>query len=156
MYTVQATTYYNDNKASTKIIMPVIYWFFITLITFFAAVYLSNIVLLMAFFISFLMIIPVTIVSFKRGRAFRKAHIQNKKKITLNLDVKDGVLYKDDLDLYVEYDAKDKFVYLSHTDNLDSPRHMDVTFVALIEPDEATDFLRFLKENGIEINDADI
>lgn len=155
MYTVLATIHDKvDSKNSARIVMPIIWWMIITFVVFGIAITVFPMLILL-FFVCFLMIIPTTIICLKRSKEFKEKREQNRRIVQLVLDVKDSILYMDGQELYVELDSVDHRVFLSHIENIDSPRKFNITFAAVVEKENADDFLEFLRSNNVTINDLE-
>ena len=102
----------------------------------------------MAAIITFLSIIPISIVSYKKCK---KLNQESCVQTELMLTARDGAIYKDDMKLNVAYSVLDNEVYFDDERDLGKYNHCHMTFCGIIGGDDVKGFVAFCRENGVEI-----
>jgi len=104
----------------------------------------------------FIAIIPICVYLGKLTAPFRGKESFEKKKVIFN--VKDGRLYTDEIELDIEWDETDHSVLVDNAYLYKPFKHQKGTvvtkFAGIIEEPFADDFMRFLKENEVEVLDS--
>jgi len=155
MYTVTAQVYLKDEtNPGTRIFIPLLLWLPVTLLLLYLVTVVQKPVFIILPMISFLSIIPIFIISIKKGKAYRKYLQENQKVISFNVDVRNHVLYKDKLQLDVQEDPEEGVIYLMHLDH-NSGKGTMPTFFATVTKEDSPDLKAFLLENGVEIYPAE-
>lgn len=130
------------DKTIIKLFMPLGIWFLSFLVTFFIAIKVTYLAIILVGII-LIGIIPLTIWMIRRALKIRKASFINKEVIFYVIDRK---LYIDKKQLIVKYDKAANEIYVH-----DMLENGGCTFFATIQEPYLQDFIGFLIENSIPI-----
>ena len=81
----------------------------------------------------------------------RKLRQESFVKIDVMLTARDGMIYKDNMKLNVTYSEQDNEVYLDDMHDEGKYNHRKITFFATISGDDVGGFIKFCRENNVQV-----
>lgn len=143
-----------EDKIALKIFTPLIIWGILIFTTFFIAVKINPLVIVLTLII-FFTIIPIWRNIRKKTDEFRGEKSLVNKEITFN--VVNGELYVDNKKIMnVLYNKSEKEIYIDDTITCEGMRGLKTsysTFIGIIEEPYLNDFIKFLNKQGVKIHE---
>lgn len=142
------------NKGDMWLFYPVLIWLVLTFIIFFVFLGTDNPVFLLCFFASFLSIIPIFIVGYKKSNKYRGENAVFVENVTF--EAKDGELFAGDIKLpNISVDRKAHHINVNDVAEVKtqvkgiSISSQKASFIGTIEDPYYDEFMKFLRENEI-------
>lgn len=138
-----------SNKKSFQVFIPLWIWMFLFFILFFPMVIIRYYILVPVLAIEFFCIIPVI---FLCKRNMKKALEELNDTYQADLEVKDGIVFINDIPLHIYQDPNTQLISLKHTSRYGKYYASALDFFAIMDAKDTDLFLDFCKENNVRIN----
>lgn len=152
MYRVTVTTRVLNDKDTLRLLAPILIWMVLFFVIFGVMCITDIWFLVIPMFLEFLCIIPVVVWLIKKARKLRQESFV---KMDVLLTARDGMIYKDNMQLNVSYSEQDNEVYLDNMYDAEKYNHRQITFFATISGDDVGGFIAFCRENDVQVESFD-
>lgn len=152
MYRVTVTTRVLNDKDTLRLLAPILIWMVLFFVIFGVMCITDIWFLVIPMFLEFLCIIPVVVWLIKKAIKLRQESFV---KMDVLLTARDGMIYKDNMQLNVSYSEQDNEVYLDDMYDAEKYNHRQITFFATISGDDVGGFIAFCQENDVQVEAFD-